>query len=77
MIGNSNDETNFPHKSLLVDRQVAILCKVFVRYNSSTNVELPKKQIFKMTKSGGFLGRLFAINKNWFTIDEKCAHTIN
>ena len=29
MIGNSDDETNFPHKCLLTNRQVADLCKVF------------------------------------------------
>ena len=29
MIGNSDDETNFPHKFLLTNRQVADLCKVF------------------------------------------------
>ena len=27
--GNSDDETNFPHKLLLTNRQVANLCKVF------------------------------------------------
>ena len=29
MIGNSNDETNFPHELLLTNRQVANLRKVF------------------------------------------------
>ena len=27
MIGNSNDETTFPHKLLLTNKQVANLCK--------------------------------------------------
>ena len=29
MIGNSDDETNFPHKLLLTNSQVANLCQVF------------------------------------------------
>ena len=32
--GNSNDETNFPHKLLLTDRQVASLHKAFASYSS-------------------------------------------
>ena len=32
MIGNSDDETNFPHKLLLTNRQVANLRKVFANY---------------------------------------------
>ena len=32
MIGNSDDETNFPHKLLLTNRQVANLCKVFANH---------------------------------------------
>ena len=29
MVGNSNDNTNFPHKLLLTDRQVANINKAF------------------------------------------------
>ena len=43
MIGDN--ETNFPHKLLLTNRQIANLCKAFT--NNS-----------KMTQSRGFLGRL-------------------
>ena len=32
MIGNSDDETNFPHKLLLTNRQVANLRKAFANY---------------------------------------------
>ena len=35
MIGNSNDETSFPHKSLLTDRQVANLRKTFAKKQST------------------------------------------
>ena len=46
MVGNSDDETNFPHK-LLTDRQVAILCKAFANY-LSPDIKLSKTQLFKM-----------------------------
>ena len=59
MIGNSNDETNFPHKLLLTNRQVANLRKAFTNY-LSTDVKLSKTQLSKMIQSGGFLGRLLS-----------------
>ena len=43
MIGNSNYETNFPHKSLLTNRQVANLRKAFANY-TSTDIKLSKTQ---------------------------------
>ena len=55
MIGD--DETNFRHKLLLTNRQVANLRKAFVN-NLSTNIKLWKTQISKKKQSGGFLGRL-------------------
>ena len=57
MIGNSNDDTNFPHKLLLTNRQVANVRKVFAS-NSSTDIKLSKTQLSKMIQSGGFLVRL-------------------
>ena len=47
VIGNSNDETNFPHKLLLTNRQVANLRKAFAN-NSSTGTILSKTQLSKM-----------------------------
>ena len=41
VIGNSNDETSFPHELLLTNRQVANLCKAFPN-NSSTDIILSK-----------------------------------
>ena len=41
MIGNSNDETNFPHKLLVTNRQVANLRKAFAN-NLSTDIKLSK-----------------------------------
>ena len=55
MVGD--DETNFPHKLLLTNRQVANLRKAFVNY-LSTNIKLSKTQLSKMIQSGEFLGRL-------------------
>ena len=59
MIGNSNDNTNFPHKSLLTDRQVANIRKAFAN-NLSTDVKFSKTQLLKMSKSRGFLGNLLS-----------------
>ena len=56
-IGNSYDETNFPHKLLLTHRQVANLCKGFANY-LPTDIKLSKTQLSKMIQSGGFLGKL-------------------
>ena len=44
MIGD--DETNFPHKLLLTNRQVAIILKAFANY-LSTNFKLSKTQILR------------------------------
>ena len=55
MVGD--DETNFPHKLLLFNRQVSNLRIVFAN-KSSTNIKLSKTQISSMMQSGGFLGRL-------------------
>ena len=43
MIGNCDDETNFPHKLLITNRQVANLRKAFANY-SSTDIKLSKTQ---------------------------------
>ena len=53
MIGNSDDETNFPHKLLLANRQVANLRKAFATC-TSTVIKLSKAQLTKLQK-GGFL----------------------
>ena len=55
MIGD--DETNFPHKLLLSNRQVTNLRKAFAN-NLLTDIKLLKTQISKMIQSGDFLGRL-------------------
>ena len=55
MIGDN--ETDFPRKLLLTNRQVSNLRKASAN-NSSADVKLSKTQLSKMIKSGGFLGRL-------------------
>ena len=56
MIGNSDDETNFPHNLLLTNRQVANLRRA-VANHTSTDIELSKTKLSKMIQLGGFLGR--------------------
>ena len=55
--GDSNDETNFPHKLLLTNTQVLRIRKAFAN-NSSANMKLSKTQLSKIGQSGEFLGRL-------------------
>ena len=59
MVGNSNDNTNFPHKFLLTDRQVANICKAFPN-NLSRDIKFSKTQLLKMSQLGGFLGNLLS-----------------
>ena len=44
MIGDSDDEANFPHKLLLTNRQVANL-----RNHTSTDIKLSKTQLSKIS----------------------------
>ena len=57
MVGNLNDNTNFPHELLLTNRQVANIRKAFANH-SSTDIKLSKTQLSKMMQSEGFLGKL-------------------
>ena len=57
MIRNSDDETDFPHKSLLSNRQVANLRKAFAS-NLLVNVKPSKTQLSNIMQLGKFLGRL-------------------
>ena len=57
MIGNSDDNTNFPHELLLTNGQLANLRQAFSN-RTSADIKLSKTQLSKMIQSGGFLGRL-------------------
>ena len=52
-----DNETDFPHKLLLTNRQVSNLRKAFENH-SSADIKLSKTQLSKITQPGGFLGRL-------------------
>ena len=60
MIGNLDDETNFPHKLFLTNRQIANLRKAFAKH-TSTDIRLSKTQLSKMIQSAEFLGRLLGL----------------
>ena len=46
MVGNSNDNTNFPHELLLTNRQVENIRKAFTNH-LSTDIKLSKSSIIK------------------------------
>ena len=55
MFGNSGDETNFPHKLLLTNRQIAYYHKPFAN-NSSVRIKLSKTQLSIIVQLVGFFG---------------------
>ena len=57
MIGDSNDQTNFPHELLLTNRQVSSIRKAFANY-SFVDIKFSKAQLSKMIHSGRLLGKL-------------------
>ena len=57
MIGDSNDQTNFPHELLLTNRQVSSIRQAFTN-SSSVDIKFSKAQLSKMIQSGEFLGKL-------------------
>ena len=57
IVGDSNDENNFPHKLLLNNTQDLKFCKAFAN-NSSANIKISKTQLHKIGLSRGSLGRL-------------------
>ena len=57
MVGNSGDDTNFPHELLLTNTQVANIRKAFAN-NLSTDIKFSKVQLSKMIQSGEFIGKL-------------------
>ena len=62
MIGNYDDEANFPHKLLLTNRQVANIRNAIAN-QTSANINLSKAQLNKMLK-GGFLRFLAPLLKS-------------
>ena len=62
MVGNSNDETNFPHKLSLTNRQILSLRKAFANH-TSVDIKLSKAQLTTMQK-GRFLKFLMPLLKS-------------
>ena len=62
MVGNSDDEVNFPHKLLLSNRQTLSLRKAFNNHTSA-DIKFSKAQLTKMQK-GGFLNFLMTLLKS-------------
>ena len=62
MVGNSNNETNFPHKLLLNKRQISSLRKAFANH-TSVDIKLSKGQLTKIRK-GWFLKFLMLLLKS-------------
>ena len=54
MTGNSNDETNLPHKLLLTDTQVLKIGKAFAN-GLSANIKFSKSQLPKIVQLEGVL----------------------
>ena len=57
VVGDSNDEMNFPGKLLLSNNEVSKVRKAFAS-SSSANIKLSKTQLHKIWQSWGFLGWL-------------------
>ena len=51
MIGNSDDEANFPHKLMLTNRQVANVREASANH-TSTDIKFSKAQLTKIQKGG-------------------------
>ena len=65
MIRSSNDETNFPHKSLLTDTLVSRIRKAITN-SPSANINVfcnIKKQLSKIVQLGGFSIGLSTLSK--------------
>ena len=60
VVGDSNNENNFPYNLLLTNTQGSKLRKAFGN-DSLANIKLPKTQLHKIGQSGGLLGRLLGL----------------
>ena len=66
IVGNSDDETNFPHKLLLTNRQTLRLRKAFINHTLA-DIKFSKAQLTKMQK-GGFLKFLMPLLKSGLSL---------
>ena len=56
VVGDSNDENNFPHKLLLTNIQISKICKAFGN-GSSDNIKFSETQLSITVQLAGSLGR--------------------
>ena len=62
MVGNSDDETNFPHKLLLTNRQPLSLRKAFNNH-TSTDIKFSKAQLnAAINKKNTWIWKSYNIN---------------
>ena len=54
MLGDSNNETNFPYKLLLTNTRIPRICKALVN-GSSVNIKFSKTRLSKIEQLGGFV----------------------
>ena len=68
MVGDFDDETKFPHRLLLTNRQIVNLRKAFANYLSA-DIKLSKTQLSNKVLLRGFLGRLLSpLLKTWLSL---------
>ena len=54
VLGDSNNETNFPYKLLLTNTRIPRICKALVN-GSSVNIKFSKTRLSKIEQLGGFV----------------------
>ena len=74
MVGNSDDETNFPHKLLLTNRKTLSLRKAFNNHTSA-DIKFSKARLTKMQK-GGFLKFLMPLLKSGLPLLKSVVKTL-
>ena len=70
-VGESNDETNFPHKLLLTNTQVSKTCNAFTN-GSSANLKFSKNRLSRMIQLGEFLDRFLGPLCKTRNLKRKC-----
>ena len=70
-VGESNDETNFPHKLLLTNTQVSKTCNAFTN-GSSANIKFSRNRLSRMIQLGEFLDRFLGPLCKTRNLKRKC-----
>ena len=67
MVGNSNNETNFPHNLLLTNRQILSLRKAFNNHTSA-DIKFSKAQLTKMQSTDAVINKKILGSGNHITL---------